>query len=79
MYRLFNLLDGACDALAHAFDGDHAPEGQQSRPHVMFILLAFILLPCALVLGWEWSPAMLGVLGLIGALLSVSLFVIWTR
>jgi len=77
MFRVFNLLDRASDALAHAFDDHHAPEGSRSRPDGALYLLVLALIPCALVLSWELSPWVLGVLGLIVGLISAALYVIW--
>jgi 4-hydroxybenzoate polyprenyltransferase len=79
MLGLFDFLDRAFDTLAHAFDERHAPETPRSRPQVVLFLLAVALVPVALVLGWDWSPWLLGVLGLIGVVVFAGLFVIWTR
>src|SRR5262249_36233083 len=79
MYGFFNLLDRAFDTLAHAFDDRHAPETPRSRPQAALLVVAVALVPCALVLGWEWAPWLLGVLGLIGAVVCAALYVIWAR
>jgi 4-hydroxybenzoate polyprenyltransferase len=79
MFGFFDLLDRAFDTLAHAFDDKHAPETPRSRPQVVLFLLAAALVPIALVLGWEWSPWLLGLLGLIGAVVFAGLYAIWTN
>jgi hypothetical protein len=76
--RFFNLLDRAFDALARAFDGRNGPEKPRSRPQAILFLLALVLVPCAVVLGWELSPWLLGVLGLIAVLVSAGLYAVWT-
>ena len=77
MLRLFNLLDQAFDALAHAFDRRNEPEKPRSRPQAILFVLALVLVPCAVVLGWELSPWLLGVLGLIAALVCAALYAAW--
>jgi 4-hydroxybenzoate polyprenyltransferase len=79
MLSLFDLLDRAFDTLAHGFDDRHAPKTPRSRPQVALFLLALALVPIALVLGWEGSPWLFGVLGLMGAIVFAALFVIWDR
>ncbi len=79
MFGVFNFLDRTFDTLAHAFDEPHAPEAPRSRPHVVLILVGAVLVPCLLVLGWEGSPWLLGVLGLLGAVLCAALFAFWAR
>jgi fatty acid desaturase len=79
MFGFFNALDRTFDTLAHAFDDPHAPETPRSCPHVALILVALLLVPCALLLGWEGDPWLLGVLGLMGAVLCAALFVMWNH
>jgi 4-hydroxybenzoate polyprenyltransferase len=78
MYLFFNFFDRAFDTLGHLFDGAHAPEGPRSRPQAALLFVALILVPCVLVLGWEWSPGVLGVLGLLGAIVCAALCVNWS-
>ena len=77
MFGLFNLLDRACDTLAYAFDREETPELPRSRPQAVLFLLALVLVPCAVVLGWELSPWLLGVLGVIGLLVCSGLYIVW--
>jgi hypothetical protein len=78
MLGLFNVLDRACDTLAHAFDSDHAPAAPRSSPHVALFLLALALVPCAFFLGLQWSPWVLALMGLIGAVVCAALYAVWS-
>lgn len=79
MVSFFNFLDRAFDALAHAFDDRPPSERPRSYPQVVMFLLALALVPCVLFLGWEGSPWLLGLLGLMGAIIMAALYPIWTR
>lgn len=79
MLGLFNLLDRGFDALARPFDDRRPSETPRSRPQVAMILLALALAPIVLMLGWDGSPWLLGLLGLMGAILFAALYPIWTR
>jgi hypothetical protein len=78
MVSIFNSLDRTFDTLAHAFGDQHAPETPCAHPQVAMFLLVLALVPCALVLGWEGSPWLLGLLGLMGAVLCAALFSFWS-
>jgi 4-hydroxybenzoate polyprenyltransferase len=79
MHYVFDLLDSAFDTLAHAFDGRHAPTTRRSSPQVLLFLLALALAACAVVLGLEASPWLLGGLGLAGAVGCAGLSAVWLR
>ena len=77
MFTVFNLLDRAIDTLGHIFDSPHAPETPRSRPQLGLFLIAIVLVPCLMFLGWELSPWSLGVLGLVGVVICAGLLAIW--
>jgi hypothetical protein len=79
VFFFFNLLDRAFDRLAQAFDWPSAPADRRARPQVVLFLLALALVPCVVLLSWEWSPWMLGVLGLLGTIVCLGLFAAWSR
>jgi hypothetical protein len=79
MLGFFDLIDRTFDTLAHALDQPHAPETPRSRPQMALLLVAAVLVPCALVLGWDGDPWLLGVLGLMGAVFCAAMYAIWAR